>query len=148
MERQRWLGTIPGLVAALALMASGSSAADMGMAAATQLKTAIAHARLAQQAESLASVKEHLQHVVNCIEGPKGGMFRAMGGSPCQGQGSGLLADAKAAGGRYASAIAWIELANENAVTGLKATTVARAKAAAYAARTLLERAEKGMMMQ
>jgi len=36
----------------------------------------------------------------------------------------------------------------QNAASGLKAKTVARAKAAAYAAQTLLERAEKGMMMQ
>jgi hypothetical protein len=137
---------LAGFVAALGLAAGISSAADMGMAAAAQLKTAITHAKASQTYDTLPGVKEHLQHVVNCIEGAKGPMFKAMGGNPCQGQGNGLLADAKAAGGKYAGAVAWIELANENAALGLKATSLAKAKAAGWAAQALLEQAEKGMM--
>jgi hypothetical protein len=142
------LVVLAGFAAALGLAAGISSAADMGMAAAAQLKTAITHAKASQTPETLSGVKEHLQHVVNCIEGSKGPMFKAMGGNPCQGQGNGLLADAKSAGARYAGAVAWIELANENAALGLKAPGLAKAKAAGWAAQSLLERAEKGMMMK
>jgi len=133
-------------VAAVGLVATVSFAADVGMMAAGQLKTAIAQAKAAQKAESLSVVKEHLQNIVNCIEGPKGAMFKAMGANPCQG--NGLLADAKDAGGKYAEALPWIELANENAAAGLKAATIAKVRAAAWAVQNLLEHAEKGMMAQ
>jgi hypothetical protein len=147
MDTRRRLSALAGLLAVLGLAVTVSSAADMGMAAAAQLKTAITHAKFAQQYDSLGSVKEHLQHVVNCIEGSKGPMFKSMGGNPCQGQGNGLLADAKASGGKYTGALPWIELANENAAIGLKAMTVAKAKASGFAAQALLEHAEKAMMM-
>ncbi|OFX28466.1 MAG: hypothetical protein A2Z07_09355 [Armatimonadetes bacterium RBG_16_67_12] len=148
MGMRAGLVALAGFLAALGLAVGMSSAADMGMAAAAQLKTAITHAKFSQQYETLPGVKEHLQHVVNCIEGSKGPMFKAMGGNPCQGQGNGLLADAKSAGGKYAGAVAWIELANENAALGLKATSLVKAKAAGWAAQALLEHAEKGMMMK
>lgn len=138
---------VAGLVAALAIGTAGAFAAEMGMMAATQMKTAITHAKLAQQYDSVKTVKEHLQHVVNCIEGSKGAMFKAMGGNPCQGQGNGLLADAKGSGDKYAGAVPWIELANDIAATGLKAATLAKAKAAGWAAQQTLEHAEKAMMM-
>ena len=134
------------LAAVVALVAPASFAADMGMMAAAQMKTAIEQAKAAQRAGSLAVVKEHLQTIVNCIEGPKGAMFKAMGSNPCQG--NGLLADAKDAGGKYAQVIPWVELANENAAAGLKATTIEKAKAAGYAVQSLLERADKAMMGQ
>ncbi len=148
MGMRRWAATAAGFIAALGLVVAGSFAADMSMMAATQMKTAIFHAKASQQYDALGTVKEHLQHVVNCIEGTKGPMFKAMGGNPCEGQGSGLLVDAKGAGGNYANAVPWIELANENAALGLKATTVAKAKAAGWAAQALLEHAEKAMMMK
>ena len=147
MGMQGRILVIAGLVATLAIGAGGALAADMAMMAATQMKTAIAHAKFAQQYDSAKTVKEHLQHVVNCIEGSKGAMFKAMGGNPCEGQGKGLLADAKGAGDKYASAVPWIELANDNAAIGLKATTLAKAKAAGWAAQQTLEHAEKAMMM-
>jgi len=137
-----------GLIAALGLMGSVGFSAQMGMMAADQMKTVIEHSRLAQEANTLASVKVHLQHVVNCIEGPKGRMFNAGGGNPCQGQGNGLLADMKEAGkegGGYTNAIPWVETAGEIALIGLHADTVARAKAAAWATHATLE--HMAMMM-
>lgn len=134
-----------GLIAALGLGGSVAFPAEMGMMAASQLKTALEHSKLAQEADTLASVKVHLQHVVNCIEGPKGAMFNAGGGNPCQGQGNGILADMREAGGQYADAIPWVETAGEIATVGLHADTVARARAAAWATHATLE--HLGMMM-
>lgn len=57
-----------------------------------------------------------------------GGARRAMGKAQCKG--NGLLADAKAAGGKRTGAVPWIELANDIAAIGLKAESVAKAKAA------------------
>lgn len=134
-----------GLIAALGLVAPVAFSAEMGMMAASQLKTALEHAKLAQEAGTLASVKVHLQHVVNCIEGPKGAMFNAGGGNPCQGQGNGILADMKDAGAQYTDAISWVEVAGEIALVGLHADTLGRAKAAAWATHATLE--HLGMMM-
>jgi len=39
----------------------------------------------------------HLQHVMNCLEGPRGKNFRPAVGNPCQGQGSGVIVDLQAA---------------------------------------------------
>ena len=139
-----------GLVLIVGLGAGVAPAADMGMAAETQLKGALAEAKAAQTAGALKEAKEHLQGVVNCIEGPKGAMFRKMMGgmmSPCEGKGQGLLADAKASGGKWSGAVPYIELVNTNAVAGLKAATLAKARAAGAAAQFLLERADKAMMM-
>jgi hypothetical protein len=144
MGMRRRLLAVAGVVAAVGLVVAVTSAADMGMMAAGQLKTAIAQAKAAQKAESLSVVKEYLQNIVNCIEGPKGAMFKAMGANPCQG--NGLLVDAKDAGGKYVMVIPWVELANENAATGLKATTIEKARAAGWTVQNLLEHAEKGMM--
>ncbi len=134
-----------GLIAALGLAGPVAFSAEMGMMAASQLKTALEHAKLAQDAITLPSVKVHLQHVVNCIGGPKGAMFSAGVGNPCQGQGNGILADMKEAGGQYTDAIPWVETAGEIAVVGLHADTIARAKAAAWATHATLE--HLGMMM-
>lgn len=142
------LGMIAALVAALAL-ATTALAADMGMMAASQMKTAIDRAKLAQKGADLKSVKESLQEVVNCIEGPKGMMFKAMdamGKAQCKG--NGLLADAKGAGSKWAGAVPWIELANDIAAVGLKAENTGKAKAAAWAAQATLEHADKAMMMR
>ncbi len=127
------------LIAALGLVGSVAFSADMGMMAGSQLKTALDHSNLAQEANTLAAVKVHLQHVVNCIEGPKGAMFNAGGGNPCQGQGNGILADMKGAGSQYADAIPWVETAGEIAEVGLHADTVGRARAAAWATHATFE---------
>lgn len=70
--------------------------------------------------------------------------MEAMGKAQCKG--NGLLADAKAAGGKWTGAVPWIELANDIAAIGLKAESVAKAKAAGWAAQASLEHADKAMM--
>lgn len=153
-KRMRLAGAL-GIVAGVALVAGATSASDMGDAAGAQLKIAVVEARAAAGAGTLRSAQEHLQAVVNCIEGPGGAMFKkammsegaSMGGAmmkaTCEGKGNGILPDARASGVRWARAIAYVELANENAALGLKATVVARARAAASASLALLQQAER-----
>jgi hypothetical protein len=144
------IASVATVAVVLALTAGAVFAADMSMAAETQLKGAISEAKASQAAGTLKEAHERLQSVINCIEGPKGAMFRKMMDTmmrPCEGKGNGLLADAKASGGRWAGAIPWIELANTNAAAGVKAMTLAKARASGAAAQFLLERADKAMMM-
>jgi len=151
MSMRRWLHSGVALAVVVGLAATATFAADMKMMAATQLKAAIAEAGKAASATTLKSAQSHLQSVVNCLEGPAGAMFKKMEGammSGCEGKGKGLLVDAKEMGGMSAGLLPWFEAANENAALGLKATTLARAQAAGYAAQSLLQRAEKSMMMK
>jgi hypothetical protein len=76
-----------------------SVVAQSGLAAAkTQLTTAIFHSgELAQRGTAVAASKTHLQHTMNCLEGPRGPNFNAAPGNPCQGQGNGLIPDLQAA---------------------------------------------------
>ena len=60
-----------------------------------EVATAAAHAGMAAGAESPQMVKSHLQHVINCLEGPKGADFVAALGNPCASQGDGGIPDAK-----------------------------------------------------
>jgi hypothetical protein len=67
-------------------------------AAQTQLTTAIFHSgELAQRGTAIAGTQLHLRHVINCLEGDKGPDFTAAVGNPCQGQGSGIINDLRAA---------------------------------------------------
>jgi hypothetical protein len=135
----------------IGFLATAGMAADMKMAGTTQLKAAIVEAGKAASATTLKSAHAHLQNLVNCLEGPGGMMFKKMEGammmSACEGKGKGLLVDAKATSG-MAGVLPWLEAANENAALGLKAMTLTRAQAAGYAAQSLLQRAEKSMMMK
>ena len=45
----------------------------------------------------MAASKTHLQHTLNCLDGPRGEGFNAAPGNPCQGQGNGILNDLRAA---------------------------------------------------
>jgi hypothetical protein len=76
-----------------------TAAAQSGLAAAkTELTTAIFHSgELAQRGNAVAASKTHLQHTMNCLEGPKGPNFNAAPGNPCQGQGNGVIPDLQAA---------------------------------------------------
>lgn len=148
MGMRRGLPAAGALVIVLTAVAAGR-AADMSMQAGAQLKGAISEARAVQAAGTLKDALVHLQAVVNCIEGPRGAMFKRMSGgmtSPCEGKGSGLLADARASGAKWAGAIPWIGQAHANAALGVKATTLARARVAGWAAQVLLERADRTMM--
>lgn len=52
------------------------------------LRTAATHASLAVGARELADVRMHLQHVLNCLEGPKGRDYDLEPGDPCGGKGA------------------------------------------------------------
>jgi hypothetical protein len=60
-----------------------------------EIATAAAHAGMAAGAESPQMVKSHLQHVINCLEGPKGADFSAVLGNPCGSEGAGAIPDSK-----------------------------------------------------
>ena len=63
-----------------------------------QLQTALIHAgKLFEQGLGILAPQVHLQHVVNCLEGPNGKNFKAAVGHVCTGQGNGILPDLKAA---------------------------------------------------
>lgn len=76
-----------------------SALAQSGLAAAkTQLTTAIFHSgELALRGTAVAASKTHLQHTMNCLEGPKGPNFNAAPGDVCRGQGNGIVPDLQAA---------------------------------------------------
>ena len=74
-----------------------SGAAMMGGDVKKELQPAIFHAgELAQRGTAVAASKLHLQHVINCLEGPTGANFKAAAGYPCEGQGQGIIPDLKA----------------------------------------------------
>jgi hypothetical protein len=88
------------LAAALALAAVPVIAADTAKDNAKkdnsrEIATAAAHAGMAAGAESPQMVKSHLQHVINCLEGPKGADFAAALGNPCGSEGMGAIPDSK-----------------------------------------------------
>ncbi len=73
-------------------------AAMMGGDVKKELQTAFYHAsELAQRGNAVAASKIHVQHVINCLEGPTGANFKQAAGYPCEGQGSGIIPDLKAA---------------------------------------------------
>ena len=82
------------IAAALCLAISPAFAADNSK----ELSTAAAHAGMAAGAESPQMVRSHLQHVINCLEGPKGTDFVAALGNPCGSQGEGAIPDAASDG--------------------------------------------------
>jgi hypothetical protein len=62
-----------------------------------QLQTSVFHSgELAQRGTAIAGTRTHIQHVINCLEGPNGANFVQAAGYPCQGQGRGALVDLRA----------------------------------------------------
>src|SRR2546430_1852881 len=93
-------GLIAGaIVLALIAFVTGAATAESSAdAAKKQLQTAMFHAgELAQRGNVAATSLMHLQHVMNCLDGPGGKNFRSAVGNPCQGQGGGAIVDLKAA---------------------------------------------------
>ena len=75
-----------------------SGAAIMGGDVKKELQTGFYHAsELAQKGNAVAASKLHVQHVINCLEGPAGANFKQEAGFPCQGQGNGIIPDLKEA---------------------------------------------------
>ena len=71
-------------------------AAMMGGDVKKELQTAFFHAsELAQKGNAVAASKLHVQHVINCLEGPTGANFKQAAGYPCEGQGHGIIPDLK-----------------------------------------------------
>ncbi len=132
------------LFAALGMVAYTATAApDAARGAVEQLKTAVQHSGFSQNYDNMQTAKQHLQHVVNCIEGQRGPMYDGGAGNPCEGKGNGAMGDAKAAGGKLTAAATWLDLANDIAVTGIKAKDIKKVKAAGWATQAVLEHAAK-----
>jgi len=110
-----------------------------------QLKTAQTHATFAAQSESIAGVRDHLAHVVNCLQGSRGADFNARADNPCQGQGNGILPDLTARGAQAAKALSSARGANATALEALKIATLVQAKAGATKVATLLSTAIKDL---
>lgn len=94
-------GTAVLIVCFVALVTLPSSGAMMDMTSSikTQLKTATFHAGELAQKGAVAATRLHMQHTINCLEGPSGMDYVQAVGYPCQGQGHGILPDLKAAVG-------------------------------------------------
>ena len=92
-------GTGALIVCFVALVTLPSSGAMMDMTGSIkmQLKTATFHAGELAQKGAITATKLHMQHTINCLEGPSGMHFVQAAGWPCQGQGHGILPDLKAA---------------------------------------------------
>ena len=91
-----------------------AGAAMMGGDVQKELQTAIFHAaELAQRGNAVAASKLHVQHVINCLEGPSGANFKSEAGYPCQGMGNGIVPDLKdAAAAKVPGAAAALKQAN------------------------------------
>ena len=109
MNRRGIIAFVVGLCLLIATGGAGLAADPVALVTA-QLKTAIFHAgQLAVRGARtgtpggpevtvpVLATREHLQHVINCIEGPGGKDFKTASGYPCQGQGNGILVDLKTA---------------------------------------------------
>ncbi len=119
---------VGGVVLALIAFSAGAAVAQND-AAKKELQTAFFHANeLAQKAGTIAGVLQHVQHVVNCLQGSGGKNFNAAGGYPCQGQGNGVIPDLQAAAnaGNQAAvrALRFANVADKLAVNVLSFTEV------------------------
>jgi hypothetical protein len=117
LKRERQVKTFLAIIA-LATMHAPALAAD----AAKSISTAAAHAGMAAGANSAPMVQAHLQHVINCLEGPSGADFNAGPGNPCKDLGEGAI-PASAPDKRAA-----LEAAAAKAKTAMKETDIVKAK--------------------
>ena len=84
-------------VAVVTLPSQGAMMGSSVTSIKTQLKTATFHAGELAQKGAIGATKLHMQHTINCLEGPSGMHFVQAAGYPCQGQGHGIIPDLKAA---------------------------------------------------
>ncbi|MGH2348188.1 MAG: hypothetical protein ACRDFT_01830 [bacterium] len=148
MRKLVWFVAAAVLALAAAAYAQGYGGYDYSTptgasALAEALKTAQSHATFAAQAESMAGVRQHLAHVVNCLQGPRGSDYNARDGNPCEGQGNGIIPDLTARGAQGAKALAKAREANTAALAALKVTALAQAKVGATNVANLLSAAMK-----
>ncbi|HEY3249450.1 MAG TPA: hypothetical protein VGK88_14315 [bacterium] len=92
------------LVALAAVLIAQPVAAQTGVDIKKALETAIFHSgELAQRGTAIAGTRTHLQHVINCLQGPDGKDFVQAVGFPCQGMGNGIIPDLKASSAQGAA---------------------------------------------
>jgi len=100
---------------------------------AKEVSTAATHDGLAAKATDMKGTQMHLQHVVNCLVGPKGKGFDAAPGNPCKDQGNGAISDTKNSKQKKS-----LQAALAKATAGLKAKDMAAAQKDATDAQNLL----------
>lgn len=108
---------------------------QLGSAAAAA-KTAAAHASFASEGTSVSYVREHLGHVILCLEGPQGNHVNAAWENPCQGQGNGVLNDL---GSARPSWILVVQAADDLAVRALRSDDLAEARISARGVAALMK---------
>jgi len=94
-----------------------TAAASVADKARDQLTTAKTHAGFAAGSGSLSGVHQHTGHALNCLVGAGDKRFDRKWGNVCEGQGSGVVTDLKAAGARGADAL---KIAEESAKVGVE----------------------------
>jgi len=82
--------------AACAMSFAACFAAPARADAVQEAGVAATHAGLAASADAPKMVQTHLQHVINCLEGPSGADFNAGPGNPCKDLGAGAIPDSPA----------------------------------------------------
>lgn len=108
---------------------------DPVAAARTQLMTALFDvADLTHRGTPLSATHLHLRRMINCLEGPGGKNFTVAAGNPCQGQGSGIFNDLRAAAGnaKVGTALRFAEAAHGFALQGIASTDVGVAQTYAW----------------
>ena len=108
---------------------------DPVAAARTQLMTALFDvADLTHRGTPLSAAHLHLRRMINCLEGPGGKNFTVPAGNPCQGQGSGIFNDLRAAAGnaKVGTALRFAEAAHGFALQGIASTNVSVAQTYAW----------------
>ncbi|MGH8307371.1 MAG: hypothetical protein ACRER0_03780 [Gammaproteobacteria bacterium] len=95
---------------AILLAAPLSFAADN---ANQEISTATTHAGMAANAADVTTAHEHFHHVINCLVGPKGKLFDAEVGNPCNGMGNGALRDVKRQSEEHAKLLDALKLAEQ-----------------------------------
>ncbi|MGH8398775.1 MAG: hypothetical protein ACRETA_11110 [Gammaproteobacteria bacterium] len=78
-----------------------------------EISTATTHAGMAANAADVATAHKHFHHVINCLVGPKGKLFDAEVGNPCDGMGNGALKDVKKHSEEHAELLDALKLAEQ-----------------------------------
>jgi hypothetical protein len=99
-----------------------------------EVSTAAQHAGFAGTAKDMKTTQMHLHHVVNCLVGPQGQGFDASFGNPCDGQGSGAIADMSDSAKKSS-----LQQALQQTLDGLKQSDMAAAQKNATAVQDLLK---------
>ena len=109
---------------------------------AAEAKIAAAHASFASEGTSVSYVREHLGHVILCLEGPRGTNASAAWENPCQGQGNGVLNDLGSAGTSW-SLVA--QTADNLATRALRSSDLNEMKIAAGGVTALMKLVAEGL---